>query len=130
MPASERVGACPSRAAALRRRRSQGHAIPRVPLLGSGSRSTIARLGRLIVNAAVSGGVERWRTRLQALPEKKAESLAEFAIPLLEELSSWPKQATWGEWLERIESLIQRYIYDRRAIVELLDELAPLSDIG
>ena len=60
---------------------------------------------RMIVNASVSGGLPRWRQRLEALARdaspnyaKSIDALTAFAIPLLEELASWPKSGLWRDW--------------------------------
>ena len=94
---------------------------------------------RLIVNASVVGGILRWRSRLEALRidfrdnverSKQIEELETFALPLLEKLSTLPKEATWGEWLEQIADLAESFLRTHHAIVDFLDELGPLSSIG
>ena len=92
---------------------------------------------RMIVNASVSGGLPRWRQRLEALARdaspnyaKSIDALTAFAIPLLEELASWPKSGLWRDWLDRIRSVASKYIHESRTVTDFLDELDPLSDIG
>jgi ATP-dependent helicase/nuclease subunit B len=92
---------------------------------------------RMIVNAAVSGGLSRWKQRLERLAReaapnyaKSVDDLTAFVIPLLEDLASWSTTAIWREWLDRIQSLASKYVYDNQALTGLLDELEPLADIG
>jgi ATP-dependent helicase/nuclease subunit B len=94
---------------------------------------------RLIVNAAVVGGISRWRSRLEAIRidssdnvdrAKQVEELEAFALPLLEKLGDLTREATWGEWLERIAELARSFLRANHTIVEFLDELTPLSQIG
>lgn len=111
------------------------------------------RWEKLIVDAAVIGGADRWRTRLAGLraqieqrlaaPDiseseqkrqlhraKNLEALTEFAMPLLEDLGALPASATWGEWLERLTALATRALRDPRRVMELLQELAPIAPVG
>src|SRR6202035_2167380 len=84
---------------------------------------------KLLVDAAVIGGHERWARRLRGLRaelqaqlrdlDKEDEShrphierrieqltrLEHFALPLIDMLGSLPTQAHWGDWLERLTEL-------------------------
>lgn len=112
------------------------------------------RWERLIVDAAVIGGADRWRRRLEGLsrgieaqlariedPEdphadrlrrrlRDLAHLAGFALPLLEELDALPRQATWGEWGERLARLAERAVRDPARVLAVLRELAPMAPIG
>ncbi|MGH8542226.1 MAG: hypothetical protein ACREX3_00970 [Gammaproteobacteria bacterium] len=81
----------------------------------------------LLVESAVIGGSDRWARRLNGLAaeyelkireltseqpdspriarlERERQNLANlrgFALPLVQEMSAWPKQATWGDWIQR-----------------------------
>jgi ATP-dependent helicase/nuclease subunit B len=92
---------------------------------------------RLIVNGAVIGGLRRWRERLEALRlqlnSDQAKSVAElsaFALPLLERLAAFPQRATWGEWVDHLAALVEQGIHDRTYLLEFLDQLGPLAEIG
>jgi ATP-dependent helicase/nuclease subunit B len=94
---------------------------------------------RLIVNSSVVGGLPRWRSRLEALqlefvdnPDrvKQVEELQTFALPLLEKLSAFPKQAMWGDWLEYLADLAGSFIRSHRPLIEFLYQLTPLSTVG
>jgi RecB family exonuclease len=108
---------------------------------------------RLIVDAAVIGGIDRWRRRLAGL-QKRLElerayaeqegralqaidsnlgalgTLRAFAIPLLEDLAALPKEATWGTWCELLSRLSTRALRDSERIQTTLAELAPMADVG
>lgn len=103
----------------------------------------------LLVDAAVVGGAERWRRRLDGLEQELAQqaaqaedpksaqqklvairSLAAFALPLIELLAALPASATWGQWLEVLTELAQRSISRPEAVRAALDELAILREVG
>lgn len=96
---------------------------------------------RLILDAAVVGGLERWKRRLDGLAREleldennaAAEALASlrrFVIPLLEFLQQLPGTASWGVWLDKLADLAQFGVAKPEELVRLLDELAPLSEIS
>ncbi len=110
----------------------------------------------LIVEAAVIGGFDRWRRRLAGLqheydrrhreassddPEaprvrallrdaEQLRALRAFAEPLLADIAAWPAEQTWGEWLDALRRLAPRVIAEPARVLRVLQELAPLSDIG
>lgn len=109
---------------------------------------------RLIVDAAVIGSRTRWEKRLdglraayemelRALDEAddprivrvkedlhRLASLRRFAMPLIEELDRFPKQATWGIWLERLSALATRALRDPERVLSVLAELMPMASVG
>jgi ATP-dependent helicase/nuclease subunit B len=103
----------------------------------------------LLVDAAVVGGAERWRRRLNGLEQelghqasqaedpKSAQrklaalrALAAFALPLIEQLAALPASATWGQWLSALSELTERAISRPEAVHAALAELAILRDVG
>jgi len=111
------------------------------------------RWERLIVDAAVIGGTDRWRRRLaglrqtlltarrnptatdaqlQRLERELADltSLEQFALPVLDLLAALPQRATWGEWLVALTQLATRALKHPDRVLALLTELAPMSPIG
>ncbi|MFK7987684.1 MAG: PD-(D/E)XK nuclease family protein [Sandaracinaceae bacterium] len=112
------------------------------------------RWERLLVDAAVIGGRDRWRRRLDALgravsaeidaledPESpEAERgrlrrldlahLARFALPLLEALEGLPERGTWGTWIAALDALAARAIRRPARVSSVLRELAPMGPIG
>jgi CRISPR/Cas system-associated exonuclease Cas4 (RecB family) len=112
------------------------------------------RWERLLVDAAVIGGLDRWERRLGGLARELAarragledpddplgarlareladlESLRAFALPLLALLAGLPEQATWGEWLARLSEIAVRSIRMPDRVLEALAELEPMSPVG
>jgi ATP-dependent helicase/nuclease subunit B len=113
---------------------------------------------RLIVDASVVGGdPERWRRRLRGLGERyegqireerlregpespklaglerdlrNLAHLANFAMPIMEALASWPAEASWGEWLARFADLAPQVLRRPERVRRVLGELRAMSAIG
>ena len=116
------------------------------------------RWERLLVDAAVIGGRDRWERRLAGLagqlrialeahereePEGPAlertrrtaaelASLRAFALPLLEALEALPAGpgARWGVWLEQLRELAVRSLRQPTRVLATLAELDPMADAG
>ncbi|HEY0872013.1 MAG TPA: PD-(D/E)XK nuclease family protein, partial [Vicinamibacterales bacterium] len=111
----------------------------------------------LIVESAVIGGdPQRWHRRLDGLDREYAVKIAaeakedpgsprverlkkdrqnllhlrRFALPVIDELASWPAQASWGEWLDRFTALAPRILRYPERVLRALAELRPMSEIG
>src|SRR6185295_7411336 len=103
--------------------------------------------------AAVIGGRERWRRRLDGLVQEIAlrrselqeddartaglarvaedlEQLRAFALPVIDLLDALPRDATWAEWLERLRGLASAAIRDPQGVLATLAELDPLGPVG
>jgi RecB family exonuclease len=115
---------------------------------------TPAAWERLLVDAAVIGGRDRWRRRLAGLREElnlrlrhtaseevteteylrrqidRLDSLARFALPIIDTLAALPKAAPWGEWLDVLERLAVLVLRDADRVQRLLAELRPMADVG
>ena len=109
---------------------------------------------RLLVDAAVIGGHGRWQRRLRGLEaefrkqlaavasdedderkriERQLERLSRlerFALPLIEDLSSLPNEAIWGDWIEALRRLAARALRRPESVLVMLQELRPMADIG
>ncbi len=109
---------------------------------------------RLLVDARVYGGIERWRERLAGLraeihlqlkglggEESAREShlqaqlerlthLEHFALPVIETLAELPTEALWGEWLEALEQLAALALRHPERILAILAELRPMDRVG
>jgi CRISPR/Cas system-associated exonuclease Cas4 (RecB family) len=113
---------------------------------------------RLLVDAAVIGGLGRWQARLAGLRHKlvldleelrrrdpddarsKAverdiaalDSLRGYALPLLADLADLapPKQAAWGEWIDRLQALATRTLRHPERVLSVLAELCPMAEVG
>jgi len=111
------------------------------------------RWEKMIVDAAVIGGAERWKRRLDGLEQeirrkraaaedneikaamldRQLEDLADLkrvAIEHISMLAALPTSATWGEWLAHLRALIARTIRDRSALLAALAELDPMGPVG
>jgi ATP-dependent helicase/nuclease subunit B len=118
-----------------------------------GTLRTPWRWERLLVDAAVIGGVERWRRRIDGLlaeltlrqTELKDEDaraaalertlqelkqLRDFALPLIERLAAFPAQAPWGDWLDKLAELASVALRRPAGVFQLLGELEPLRPVG
>lgn len=112
------------------------------------------RWERLLVEASVVGGLDRWRRRLDGLEEelrlalgardreedgavaaleRKIEDLGHLrghALPLLGELEALPEEGPWEVWLERLATLASRALRAPARVTALLEEMAPLGPVG
>ena len=110
------------------------------------------RWERLLVDAAVIGGRERWERRLAGLAadlrlkareeddegrrDRLQRDLADlaalrgFALPLLDALAALPAAASWGDWLERLSALATTALRRPGRVLSLLAELAPMAPVG
>ena len=109
---------------------------------------------KLLVEASVIGGRERWAMRLAGLEEKlrqdretledpddpggsridgdleRLADLRDYALPLLEELASLPDEATWGAWSDALGALATRALRNPARVLSVLSELAPMAEVG
>ncbi len=112
-----------------------------------------AQWERLLVDAAVVGGADRWRKRLEGLDAEfrlqlreaadenegrrgylerqiaRLATLRSFALPLVEFLDDLPGSADWGVWLDRLGRLATMSLRRPESVLELLAELRPLSEV-
>jgi len=111
------------------------------------------RWERLLVDAAVIGGADRWRRRLEGLKEELAvrrgeleeddaradalsrtasdlEHLTTFALPLIEQLAALPREAPWANWLTRLKELAVAALREPSGVLRVLAELEPLGPVG
>src|SRR5262249_46272118 len=109
---------------------------------------------RLLVDAAVIGGRDRWERRLLGLDrelQKQMEEVASedearlqrlqaqrdrlddlrtFALPLISRLDSLPTVANWGTWLDALEALATHALRHPDSVLAVLAELRPMMEIG
>jgi ATP-dependent helicase/nuclease subunit B len=110
----------------------------------------------LLVESAVIGGSDRWARRLDGLAaeydlkirelssdqpdspriphlERERQNLAHlrgFALPLIEAMSAWPKEATWGDWLQRLEAFAPCVLRRPEFVLRVLADLRPMAAVG
>jgi len=115
-----------------------------------------ARWSRLLVDAAVIGGRDRWERRLAGLaaevqaqhaaasrhePEsphlqRLERDLAElarfrtFALPVIDALAALPAHASWADWLDALAALAPRVLATPERVLATLADLHPLGHTG
>ncbi len=112
------------------------------------------RWEKLLVDAAVIGGRERWVRRLAGLDAElrlkrvaleaedgaaagaldreiaDLEHLRKVALPIIGALAELPAAAPWDEWLDRLEALAATAIRDAGEALRALAELRPMGPVG
>jgi CRISPR/Cas system-associated exonuclease Cas4 (RecB family) len=110
----------------------------------------------LLVESAVIGGSDRWARRLNGLAaeydlkireltseepdspriprlERERQNLAHlraFALPLIEAMSVWAKQAAWGDWLQQLEVFAPQVLRRPEFVLRVLADLRPMAAVG
>lgn len=107
---------------------------------------------KLLVDAAVIGGRERWARRLRGLHAEleaqlrdleseddslraqrritQLKCLEHFALPLIELLGALPSTAAWGDWLDHLADLSRTALRRPESILAVLSELEPMREVG
>lgn len=109
---------------------------------------------RLIADARVISGAERWHRRLEGLKQALADEQQAFehstedapdrfrrdlealelllavALPLVDRLAALPESATWGEWLAALRPLATHALRRPEHVLSVLAELEPMSPVG
>lgn len=120
----------------------------------SGTLQSPAAWEKLLVDAAVIGGRDRWSRRLRGLEAEfrlrladlgpkeegrrehllreigRLKNLERFALPLIERLSSLPMQASWREWLEHLNDLAAAALKRPESVLSVLSELQAMAEVG
>ncbi len=119
-----------------------------------GSLHEPAQWEKLLSDAAVIKGPDRWRRRLNGLQQQIASDLREirdpeeaealrakrtldqidrlrkFALPIIDELDAFPARATWGEWRDALTRLATRSLRHPDRVLSVLAQLAPMDALG
>ncbi|MBI2376342.1 MAG: PD-(D/E)XK nuclease family protein [Deltaproteobacteria bacterium] len=108
---------------------------------------------RLLVEASVIGGRERWARRLEGLareldrqleslvddPDRlegrrrermRLENLRRFALPIVDRLAELPAAASWREWLMSLDALAGRVLRRPDSVRKVLADLWPMGEVG
>ncbi len=121
----------------------------------AGTLRTPAHWERLLVDAAVIGGRDRWESRLAVLESDlvskrsrrdregngasgqwlqdrldRLRNLRDFALPVIEFLGDFPHQQNWRSWLERLRRLSALALRRPQTVLSLLAELEPMGQVG
>jgi len=141
--------------------KTKGEAEPAAPLPPieeaaefAGTLRTPSQWERLLVDAAVVGGRDRWERRLRGLraeleaQRREAEGdeepirdrlerqlerlghLERFALPIIGRLDRLPSSAPWGEWLQHLEELAVAALRRPQPALAMFAELAVMEEIG
>jgi hypothetical protein len=101
--------------------------------------------GRARWQRRLNGLAADYRFRLGALRRDEPESplgkrierdlrnlmhLQAFALPLIDQLASWPETATWGDWMARFRQLAVHALKSPDRVLRVLAELRPMSEVG
>jgi len=112
-----------------------------------------ARWERLLVEAAVIRGRDRWAARLDGLARETAlkraaakdddaraarldrdladlANLRTLALPLIDRLAALPDSASWGVWLEHLRELARHALRAPDPVLGTLAELDPMGPVG
>lgn len=81
-------------------------------------------------DAASDEGRDSGRVRALEITLEQLAHLRGFALPIIDELDRWPRQATWGEWLAYFEALVPRVLRMPVYVRRVLADLRPMSDVG
>ena len=109
---------------------------------------------KLLVDAAVIGGRERWARRLRGLEAEyrvrladlgqkeegrrqhllreieRLKNLERFALPLIDRLAGLPQQADWGDWIEHLGALAVAALRRPESVLSVLSELQAMAEVG
>lgn len=107
---------------------------------------------KLLVDAAVIGGRDRWARRLKGLEREfglrleesddeasrghlqrqvdRLKTLAGFALPLITRLDELPRLANWREWLRALAPLARAALRSPEGVLEVLAEFEPMGEVG
>lgn len=109
---------------------------------------------KLLVDAAVIGGRDRWQRRLRGLEREyelrlqllerdddshreyfarrldQLRQLETFALPLIEILDALPKETHWADWIVKLGELARAALRQPDPVIAVLAELEPMGDVG
>ena len=120
----------------------------------AGTLQSPAAWEKLLVDAAVIGGPERWARRLRGLEAEfrvrladlgqkeegrrqhllreiaRLKNLERFALPLIDRLAGLPRQADWGDWIEHLSALATAALRRPESVLSVLGELQAMAEVG
>ena len=109
---------------------------------------------KLLIDAAVIGGKDRWSRRLAGLRAEfdlqlrelegedesrrefvrkqraRLDHLERFALPVIQFLDSLPKRARWSDWLRALRDLAEMALREPDSVLAVLSELEPMDEVG
>ncbi len=108
----------------------------------------------LLTDAAVIGGLARWKRRLNGLAKefqlqiqhltqtdplrasrrqrdlRSLQNLKQFALPIIERLDAFRTPRLWGDWLEALFELASLSLKEPEEVLRTLGELRPMASVG
>jgi ATP-dependent helicase/nuclease subunit B len=109
---------------------------------------------KLLVDAAVIGGRDRWARRLRGLEAEfrlqladlgekeegrrqhlereiaRLKNLENFALPLIDRLAGLPRQGDWGDWIAHLGALAEAALRHPESVQSVLGELQAMAEVG
>ncbi len=85
---------------------------------------------RQIVEAARRADESEGRVRGLEQTAAQLRTLQAFAIPIVARLAQWPREATWGEWLDLFEALVPHVLRMPEPVLRTLADLRPMATVG
>ena len=98
----------------------------RAGALGDAARMACARS----CTAAMRGGGRSRSASALRGASTASRRWRDFALPVIGKLAALPERATWGEWIAALSDLAESTLREPERVVELLEELEPMSAIG
>ncbi len=90
----------------------------------------VQEVGRQIDEAARVDGEDDSRVHALRLVREQLETLRGFALPVVECMTQWPREAPWGEWLDRFEALMPAVLRRPASVLRVLADLRPMATVG
>ncbi|MGO4881559.1 MAG: PD-(D/E)XK nuclease family protein [Bryobacteraceae bacterium] len=109
---------------------------------------------KLLVDAAVIGGPDRWARRLRGLEAEyrvrladlgqkeegrrqhlereiaRLKNLENFALPLIGRLAALPQHGGWGDWIDQLGALAEAALQRPESVLSVLAELQTMAEVG
>ena len=75
-------------------------------------------------------GPDSSRVRALGQLQEQLAALQLFALPIVEELAAWPREASWGTWLDVFSRLAPRVLRSPALVLRVLADLRPMAEVG
>jgi ATP-dependent helicase/nuclease subunit B len=89
-----------------------------------------AELAAQVREAERQDGGDSGRAQGLRQVQEQLACLQEFALPIIEELAAWPREAAWGAWLDAFTGLAPRVLRSPAPVLRVLADLRPMADVG
>ncbi|MBF8300377.1 MAG: uncharacterized protein HW394_747, partial [Acidobacteria bacterium] len=89
-----------------------------------------AELDAQVLEAERQDGRDGARAQSLRQVREQLTHLEAFALPIIEELATWPPMATWGEWLDAFARLVPRVLRAPAQVLRVLADLRPMAEVG